>query len=188
VSASVPQSVAIHQDPKGSGRGCSLGRGSGAHCKLALPGLRVHFHKPGISAKKGVTFSIRLDALGPADGVERGGELFKAIARQVIKSDGSANKKRAIGSFTKCHARVRWNSPRCSEWLKALAVKSKDAVFGADPKKADAVLIDSADGEILQAFRTAEGAKARFLSTEYLTRQRQQGKRERNDSTPHTRI
>ena len=111
-----------------------------------------------------MTFPIRLDTLGPGDCVEIDLKLFKAVTRQTVEPNISTGKKRSIGCFAKRHARIQRDPLFLTKWFKAITVKPENAVFGADPNKADAVLVDSADCEVVQALRDPKAPETVFLS------------------------
>ena len=69
---------------------------------------------------------------------------------------------------------------RCAKGFKAIAVITVEAVFSAYPEEADVVLIDSANGEVVQAFSGAKAAEAVFLGAKQAACQRQQGQGKRD--------
>ena len=165
--AAIPQSGSIHQNAVGLGAGCAGRLGKRVHENSGLAWQRREFHKSGLGSQVGVPFPIGLNALGPTDSFERGGNLLEAVAEQAIQSKISPHQKRAVRSFAKCRDGVGRHPAHRPKSLKALSVEAVDSFFRAHPEESRAVLVDLPHGQVFQPLGVSEGAKAVFLSAQW---------------------
>jgi hypothetical protein len=90
-SATIPEGIAIEEKPIGLRTGCSSRPGKDSHGKIMSAGRGFEFNKPRVSAKKRMTFAVRLDALRSRYGLEGGCEFFKPVAGELVESKVSTD-------------------------------------------------------------------------------------------------
>jgi hypothetical protein len=148
-AASIPESAAVYEHapclgPGGAGRA----RQNVEVQSIKATGLQGQLGQPGVGAKVDATVIAGANPLGPADGLERCGNSLEAVLAQPVEAHFSSDQQRAVGSLAERHGRILRHSVRRIEGLEPLAVKPVDSVFGADPEKAEVVLIDPANRKI----------------------------------------
>jgi hypothetical protein len=179
MTAPVPEHVAFHEYSLGTCIGGARRLGKGTCREALLSRFGSNFYQTGVRAEKRVTFSVRLDALGPTDSFEVALEFLEAVALQMVKPNRASHQKRSVGSISKRRCRASRNSLCQPKGLEAIAIESVYAVLRTDPEKFDAILVDLEHTQVVQSLCGTEAAKTILLRAQCPGRQQHEGESRR---------